>query len=149
MSPKPVEYQYGPRSLAIGDFDNDDVLDTVIANHKVNKIAVYLGNGDGTFKSPTQYSTGSYSSPYMVAVGDFNNDHQLDIAVANYGTNDVGIVLGHGNGSFASQKEISTGKSRPIAIIVADFDNDTLLDIATANCNLFKNRVNTLQSCLH
>ncbi|CAF3851063.1 unnamed protein product [Rotaria sp. Silwood1] len=130
---KPIEYKHGPRSVAIGDFDNDTVLDMVIANHLVNKIAVYLGNSDGSFKSPTTYSTGSYSSPYMVTVADFNNDKRLDIAVANFGTNNIVIFHGFGDGSFANQTQLSTGSSRPIAIIGAHFNNDTLLDIAIAN----------------
>ncbi|CAF4728217.1 unnamed protein product, partial [Rotaria sp. Silwood2] len=104
----------------------------VIANHIVDKIAVYLGYGDGTFRDPTMYSTGSYSSPYMVTVGDFNNDNQLDIAVANFRTNNVGIFYGVGNGSFCSQIEISTGSSHPIAIIAIDLNNDSLVDIVTA-----------------
>ncbi|CAF5111608.1 unnamed protein product, partial [Rotaria sp. Silwood1] len=79
------------------------------------------------------YSTGLYSAPYMVAVGDFNNNDQADIAVAYFGTNSIGIFLGFGNGSFASQKIISTGSSRPIWIHLADLDNDTFLDIVTAN----------------
>ncbi|CAF4810949.1 unnamed protein product, partial [Rotaria sp. Silwood2] len=69
----------------------------------------------------------------MVTVGDFNSDNRLDIAVANFGTNNIGIFHGFGNGSFSSQKEFSTGSSRPLAIIAFDFNNDTLLDIATAN----------------
>ncbi|CAF1324737.1 unnamed protein product, partial [Rotaria sp. Silwood1] len=79
------------------------------------------------------YSTGSYSNPYMVTVADFNNDNRLDIAVANFGTNNIGIFHGFENGSFASQIELSTGSSRPVAIIAVDFNNDSLLDIATAN----------------
>ncbi|CAF1457786.1 unnamed protein product [Rotaria sp. Silwood1] len=79
------------------------------------------------------YPTGFYSSPYMVTVGDFNNDNRSDIAVANFGTNNIGIFYGFGNGSFSSQIEFSTGSSRPIAIIAFDFNNDALLDIATAN----------------
>ncbi|CAF5126015.1 unnamed protein product, partial [Rotaria sp. Silwood1] len=130
---KPIEYNYGPRSVAISDFDNDSVLDMVIANHIANNIAVYLGNGDGSFRNPIIYSTGSYSSPYMVTIADFNNDNRLDIAVANFGTNNIWIFHGFGNGSFASQIELSTGSSRPATIIAVDFNNDSLLDIATAN----------------
>ena len=33
------------------------------------------------------------SDPYAVAVGDFNNDGWLDIAVANYGEDDIEILL--------------------------------------------------------
>jgi hypothetical protein len=52
---RPIEYKYGPRSVAIGDVDNDSYLDMVIAHHIVNKITVYLGYGNGTFRSPMLY----------------------------------------------------------------------------------------------
>ena len=129
----PIEYNYGPRSVAVGDFNKDTWLDMVIANSIVNTIAIYLGHNDSTFSKQFEYPTGSGSTPNMVDVGDFNNDSLLDIIVANFGINNVGIFLGIGNGSFSSQIELSTGASRPISIIAVDFNNDTLLDIATAN----------------
>ena len=129
----PIEYNYGPRSVAIGDFNNDTWLDMVVANTVVNNIAVYLSNRNDTFSDPIKYATGLYSSPCMVAVGHVNNDSHLDIVVANFGTNNVGIFLGFNNGSFASQIEVSTAASRPFALCLADFDGDTILDIATAN----------------
>jgi hypothetical protein len=129
----PIEYNYGPRSVAVGDFNNDIWLDMVVANHIVNHIDIYFGYGNGSFGNQIKYSTGVGSTPYMVAVADFNNDYQLDIAVANFGTNNVGIFLGFGNRSFASQIEISTTTSRPISICVAHFNNDAVLDIAIAN----------------
>ena len=55
------------------------------------------------------YSTGQASSPYAVTVADFNNDGRLDIAVANYGTRNVGVLLGYGNGMFAKQMTFSSG----------------------------------------
>ena len=105
----------------------------VVAYHIANEIAVYLGDGHGAFLNETMYSTGSRSNPYMVAVGDFISDSRLDVAVANFGTNSIGIFHGFGNGSFEDQKKLSTGSSRPIFISVADLNNDTLVDIATAN----------------
>jgi hypothetical protein len=105
----------------------------VVANSIVNNIAIYLWNSNGTFSTPIGYATSSDSAPNIVAVGDFNNDYRLDIAVANFGTNNVGIFLGFYNGSFASQIELSTAVFRPIAIGLADFDFDKLLDIVTAN----------------
>ena len=137
MTRKLAEYKYGPRSVAIGHFNNDTFLDMVITNHIVNKIAVYLGNGDGTFTNSITYSTGSYSSPYMAIIADFNNDSRLDIAVANFGTNSIGIFHGFGNGSFAKQMDISTGSSRPIAIIAADFNNDSILGRSMGSLPLF------------
>ena len=85
------------------------------------------------FSSPHKYSTGVGSTPYMITVGDFNNDHQLDIAVANFDTNSIGIHLGYGNGTFENKITVSTGTSRPIWINVADVNNDTVLDLFAAN----------------
>jgi hypothetical protein len=129
----PIEYNYGPRSVAIGDFNNDNCLDMVVANHIVNNIDIFFGYGNGSFGNQMKYSTGVGSTPYMVAVADFNNNYQWDIAVANLGKINVGIFLGFGNGSSASQIEISTTSSRPISICVAHFNNDAVFDIAIAN----------------
>ncbi|CAF4123640.1 unnamed protein product [Rotaria sp. Silwood2] len=125
----PIEYNYGPRSVAVGNFNNDDWLDIVVANQAVNFIVILLGNDDATFSRQIKYSTGDNSSPYMVAVGDLNNDNRLDIAVANFGANNILIFFGFGDGSFGNQTVISTTSSRPLWIHIADINNDILLDI--------------------
>ncbi|CAF4147509.1 unnamed protein product, partial [Rotaria magnacalcarata] len=130
---KPIDYTYGPRSVAVGDFNNDSWPDMVVANHIVNAIAIYLGQNGTSFSTPIQYPTGNGSTPYIVAVGDFNNNTRLDIAVANFGTNSIGVFLGIGNGSFEKHVELSMGSSRPIFVILSDLNNDTILDIVTAN----------------
>jgi hypothetical protein len=95
---------------------------------------VFLANGTSTFSSQVSYSTGDRSQPYSVAVGDFNNDTLLDIAVASYGASSVGFFLGCGNGSFMSQQIFGTGfGSRPFALAVGDVDNDRLTDIVATN----------------
>jgi hypothetical protein len=125
---------FGPFSIAVGDFNNDSRLDIVVANYWAYNIGVFLGYGDGTFSSQTTFSTGSGSRPAAVAVSDFNNDNQLDIAVANYGTSNIGIFLGYGNGTFVSQVTYSTGSdSHPYSIAVGDFNNDSRLDIVVVN----------------
>jgi hypothetical protein len=128
-----IEYNYGPRSVAIGDFNNDTWLDMVVANSIVNNIDIYFGYSNGTFLKHIEYFTGSDSTPYMVTVGIVNTDLHLDIVVANFGTNNIGIFLGLGNGSFIRQTELSTGSSRPVFISFINLNNDTVLDIATVN----------------
>jgi hypothetical protein len=123
-----------PTSIAVGDFDNDTRLDVVVANNGTDNVMVLFGSGYGTFISQTTYSTGNDSHPCWVAVGDFNNDSRLDIVVANSGTNNVGIFLSNGSGTFSSQITYSTGlDSQPYSVAVLDFDNDTRLDIAVIN----------------
>ncbi len=45
----PVDYNYGPSSVAIDDFNNDTWLDMVIANKIVTNIDIYFGNTNSTF----------------------------------------------------------------------------------------------------
>ena len=122
-----------PRSVAVGDFDNDNQIDIVVANSGTNSIGIFYSYGDGTFANQKIYSTGYESLPYAVVVNDFNNDHYPDIAVANYGNNNIGLFLGYGNGTFAHQKVFTTGSSRPLFITSADFNNDNQADIVVAN----------------
>ncbi|CAF2552884.1 unnamed protein product [Rotaria sp. Silwood2] len=123
-----------PFFIKTGDFNNDNRSDIVIANHGTNSIGVYLGRGDGSFQTEKRFFTGYDSVPYSIDVNDFNNDNNLDIVVANYGTNNIGIFLGRGNGDFESQMTYSTNmNSNPTSVAVGDFNNDNHLDIVVAN----------------
>jgi streptogramin lyase len=131
-----TEQDSNPKALIVADLNNDTQLDIVVANYGTNSIAVLLGYGNGTFSIIGIYLTGNKSSPHALAVGDFNHDDQLDIVVANYGTDSVGVLLGYGNGTFGNQKLFSSGDhSNPCWVSVGDFNRDNQLDIATANWN--------------
>ena len=125
-----------PLAVTFGDFNNDSRLDIVVANHGSDNIGVFVGYGNGSFETMITYSTGAGSSPYCVTVADFNNDGQLDIAVANDDTSNVGILLGYGNGTFVNQVTFRLGNTAgPNGLTVGDFNGDNQLDIATANNN--------------
>ncbi len=71
-------------------------------------IAVLLGNGDGTFRSATNYPSGGQYA-FSGAIADFNSDGKPDIVVSNfyigwpYGTDTgVGVLMGNGDGTFKS-----------------------------------------------
>lgn len=57
--------------------------------------------------SVTNYTVGT--SPNATAVGDFNRDGELDIAVANFDDGTVSILLGYGNGTFHYQGAFAVG----------------------------------------
>ena len=62
-----------------------------------------------------------------IAIGDFNNDGNLDVAVANAGPR-IDIYLGNGDGTFRAP--VSTVITEAIQYLVAaDFDGDGNLDL--------------------
>jgi uncharacterized repeat protein (TIGR01451 family) len=79
------------------------------------------------FAAAQSYPVGT--SPTAIAVGDFNGDGKMDIAVANTGSSDVSILLGNGDGTFQPAVNFSAGNS-PKAISVGDFNGDGKLDLA-------------------
>lgn len=122
-----------PCAVAVYDFNNDNRLDIAVVNSNTNNIGILIGNGDGTFSNVITYSVGDGALPYSLAVDDFNDDHQLDIAVANYGTSNVFILLGNGNGSFTPDSPIEIGYGAwPNSIGVGNFNQDNWTDIAVS-----------------
>jgi dienelactone hydrolase len=118
--------------MAAGDLNGDGKLDLVVGyqDPKSSSISVLLGNGDGTFRAPVDYSAGS--EPGAVAIADLNGDGKLDIVAANFGNfggNTISVLLGNGDGTFLPQVQYTTSGG-PLWVVVADFNHDGKLDLA-------------------
>jgi len=79
--------------LAVSDFNNDTILDIIVANYGNNKLGVFLGHGDSTFTYVMLFPMKYGSHPFSLIVGDFNSDQKMDVAVANNGTDSLNIFL--------------------------------------------------------
>jgi hypothetical protein len=91
-----------------------------------------LGNGDGTFKTYKEYASGN--GPSDVAIGDFNGDGRLDLAVVNNSDNTVAVLLGNGDGSFQGPIGFPTSTT-PNSVVTGDFNSDGKLDLAVGTSN--------------
>src|SRR5881398_2955646 len=79
-----------PFSVGAGDFNNDRKMDLLTTSQPANSAAVFLANGDGTFTPAAGNPIPAGQSPSYLALGDFNGDGKLDVAVSN--TNSLTIL---------------------------------------------------------
>jgi len=123
-----------PASIAVADVNGDGKPDLLTANIGSDNAGVLLGNGDGTFQLVTTFSTGTNSNPTSIAVADVNGDGKLDLLTANRVTDNAGVLLGTGTGTFQPVTTYSTGTNgSPASIAVADVNGDGKSDLLTAN----------------
>jgi hypothetical protein len=127
-----VTYSAGewPEFVLIADFNKDGHLDVATANRAIGtsgQVLIFLGKGDGTLQAPVAY--GPFFDAFSLAVGDFNKDGKLDIAVADVASGS--LLLGKGDGTFSYGAPI--GATDVTGFAVADFNKDHKPDLAATN----------------
>jgi hypothetical protein len=123
-----------PTAVAIGDFNGDGKQDLAVVNSGTNDVSILLGDGTGNFAAAsiaaTTFPVGA--GAFSLAVGDFNGDGKLDLAVGNESANTVSILLGDGSGGFSPAVDYAAGTS-PGSVAVGDFNGDGKQDLAVAD----------------
>jgi len=133
-----------PVIAAISDVNGDGNPDLIVINNSYvsgvgaeSQVEVFLGNGDGTFKTPITLTTPA--NPTAVVIADFNNDGKPDIAVIcgaiNANNDEIAVLLGNGDGTFTSAGTltISSDINGSAALAAADFNGDGNIDLALIN----------------
>ena len=132
---------------AFFDYDNDGDPDLYLVNgaplpgyksSNTSTNCLYQNNGDGTFTDVTQKTNvGHTGYGHGCAVGDYNNDGNLDLYITNYGNNQ--LYRNNGDGTFTDATE-EAGVSEPrwsTGCAFADYDQDGNLDLYVVNYILF------------
>ncbi|MHB8482057.1 MAG: FG-GAP repeat domain-containing protein [Nitrospiria bacterium] len=124
--------QRSPLFIESADFNQDGKIDLVVLS-RFDHVVVYLGNGDGTFKFYKIFDADD--TPTALVVGDFNNDHHLDLAITNNGPvkNGIEILLGDGHGNFTVGYRHTERNFRPIALTQTDLNGDGKVDLITVD----------------
>ena len=131
-SRSPIKVGISPRSLVIGDFNQDGNPDLAVANSFNNNVTILLSLGDGGFIQAFGSPIATGNDPLSLTAGDFNKDGRLDLAVANRASSDLSILLGSGSGRFIESASIPL-KLAAVFVVARDFDLDGNLDLAAAN----------------
>ncbi len=132
-----------PTTEAVGDLDGDGDIDVVVVIPNEDplepgSIQVFRNQGvdqDGVWGGLVSNDAIAVGrNPNGVAVGLFNDDDDLDLAVINTNDNDVWIFLntGQGDATFFFWDDVATG-NQPIAIVADDFTEDGIIDLAVAS----------------
>ncbi len=144
----------------LADFNGDGKLDLLTTSRvngrpnpynpswppRVPEVALWLGNGDGTFQAPA--GVGMTLPGGRVSVGDFNADGNMDVArmlhrnesldlLSVYATRDaqnVAVALGNGDGTFQAPA-IYAIPPNAVSFTTADFNGDGSLDLMTGHTN--------------
>jgi hypothetical protein len=132
QAPRQFGGEDAPAGGVVGDFNGDGKLDLAVTNFfsPNHDIAVFLGNGDGTFQPEVHYPVGD--APFGILAGDFDRNGTLDLAVADSGSNDISVLLGRGDGTFRPEVRYAVGAG-PDSIVGADFNHDGRFDLAVSN----------------
>lgn len=116
-----------PWVLALGDMNEDGLIDVVTANSTSNSVSVFPGLGDLTLGPRLDAAVGAY--PYSIELKDFNGDDHLDAVVANWQGNSVTILRGVGDGTFTLRTDVPlAGPAR--SAVVGRFNGDAHWDLA-------------------
>lgn len=111
----------GPIALAAGDVDGAAGADLAIVSHHDDLLMMLLNQGEGGFAAPALYDIGPDCRD--VAMADLDGVNGLDLAVARYyGGESVGVLLNHGDGTFAEMVDYGTGGAAPYQVVIDDVD---------------------------
>ena len=130
------DYGYGFRDIKSADLDGDGKLDLALTGYLSHTVALFQGQGDGTFTFVRRY--GSFGqNPYHLALGDIDNDKDLDIVVGNVDGNVRALIHWKGwdfeNGGTYSQFGAAQSETNQIRdVLIRDIDGDGFQDLVLA-----------------
>ncbi|HUB81177.1 MAG TPA: FG-GAP-like repeat-containing protein [Bryobacteraceae bacterium] len=136
-----------PSSVAAADLNSDgipDIAAVLISSIQFGSatLAVFPGNGDGTFQSPRTFALKAPAASFTkvignlsaIVIGDWNGDGHPDIAVVcQADKTSIDVLLGDGKGNFTEAATLPATEDDPVSIATADLNGDGKPDLVVAH----------------
>ena len=87
-----------PHGLTSEDFNQDGELDLAVSNRTSGGIAIFLGDGSGTFQKT--HSVITEHDGITLSHGDFDKDGIIDLALVSASSHSLIFYKGDGKGNF-------------------------------------------------
>ena len=114
-----------------GDFNNDGREDGILFTQTPNAFHAEISTGTGTYTEVSSYALPNNEGPQVYAVGDFNNDGKLDVAIVT-AAKKLYVYRGTGDGKFEAPVTTSL-PFLPSAMQTADVNHDGKMDLVLVN----------------
>ncbi|CAF4406723.1 unnamed protein product, partial [Adineta steineri] len=69
-----IKYNSQSRSVAVGDFNNDNLTDIIVVNSVTDDLAIYFASINNSYSKQIKYNIGIFFHSEYVLTSDINND---------------------------------------------------------------------------
>lgn len=122
-----------PQATVIGDFTGDGTNDVVSVSFTSTRLTLLVGTKMSQFTTAVTAMT--QTSPWSLAIGDFNKDGKPDVVVPRISSSsNISVFLGTGMQATPFQAAANyTAGTNPYWVVTGDWNGDGNLDVAAAN----------------
>ncbi|MFN2467641.1 MAG: FG-GAP repeat domain-containing protein [Gaiellaceae bacterium] len=108
----PIPAGDSPNAIAVADLNLDGAPDLAVADGELSNVIIMLGDGTGDFSPSAGSPFAAGGQPYGLVASDLNHDGRADLALANYDSENISILL---NTAAPTAVKLADFSARPLS----------------------------------